>query len=304
MIVFSNARRSYDIGMYVRPICIALAILALGGVMSGQCPKNPGASDAIQVQEQSGHSGNVVVREVHFANVNSGTVEEERQIADSLVGFCFPENKSEELDQRIRSGFQHFGFFKARIMALTIEVPDSASPPTVSVSARVEPGERYSLKGIYLFGDRAITNLTALRNLFPLQDYEIFDIEKVRKGLENLRDAYGNLGYINFVAVPETETDEENRLITLNIDLDEGATFVIRSFTINDVDRDRAAALRALWPEMLEPGKIYNARLIKVFFERAQQLLPNASPDKNIAVEQNSQENTVDIVLNTESQAN
>src|SRR5262249_2387367 len=129
--------------------------------------------------------------------------------------------------------------------------------------------------------------------------------ESVGKGLENLRQVYGQLGYINFSSVPETQVDEENKLIMLALDFDEGRQFYIRSFTVKDADSKRAAALRALWPQMLEPGRIYNARLIKLFFEQAQRLLPpGASPDRNLTVEQNSVEETVDIVLNNEPNRN
>jgi len=105
--------------------------------------------------------------------------------------------------------------------------------------------------------------------------------------------------------VPETDVDEENKLITLALDFDEGGQFSINSFTIKDADGQRAVTLRAMWPEMLEPGRIYNARLIKLFFEQAQRLLPpGASPERNLIMKQNSLEQTVDIVLNNEPNPN
>ena len=51
-----------------------------------------------------------------------------------------------------------------------------------------------------------IGNAKALRNLFPLKDGSILDRMAIAKGLENLRSAYGELGYINFTPVPSTMT--------------------------------------------------------------------------------------------------
>jgi outer membrane protein insertion porin family len=287
------------------PLFLATVIIGLGGVDWCQCPKDVSPPGVVQFQSEKGtRSLNVVVREVRFVTLGFSSVWEQDQVAASLVGFCFSENKKDDIEERIRYEFQRFGFFKVRTEAVTIEAPDSANPPTVSVIARVDEGAQFRLKGIAFSGNKAVTNPTALRNLFPIPDGDIFDRESVSKGLEDLRQAYGQLGFLNFVAVPETQIDEDSKLIALNIDFDEGRPFVIRSFTINGVDQQTEAALRALWPEMLQPGKVYNARLVKVFFEQVQDLLPGASPDKNLTIEQNARENRVDILLRTGSNVN
>ena len=61
--------------------------------------------------------------------------------------------------------------------------------------------------------------------MFPIKDGETFDTHKISKGLENLRKAYGEIGYINFTSVPETDIDDEKKLLTLNIDVEEGKPF-------------------------------------------------------------------------------
>ena len=46
-------------------------------------------------------------------------------------------------------------------------------------------------------------NVKALRAQFAIKDGDYFNYTAVGKGLENLRKAYGSLGYINFVADPD-----------------------------------------------------------------------------------------------------
>src|SRR5207253_10993253 len=52
---------------------------------------------------------------------------------------------------------------------------------------------------------------------------------------ENLRRAYGDLGYINFVSIPNTNFEDEEKLM-LDIDLDEGKQFYIGSVNILGLD--------------------------------------------------------------------
>ena len=46
--------------------------------------------------------------------------------------------------------------------------------------------EQYRLGGITFSGNKEVTNVKALRSLFPMKDGDIFSREKVAKGLENL----------------------------------------------------------------------------------------------------------------------
>lgn len=286
------------------PLVFALVIIGLAGVAECQCPPDVVPPGVTQPQaELNTGLRNFVVREVQFVTMGLSSFAEQNQVAASLVGLCFAENKKADLEERVRFGFQHLGFFKVRTLGFEIEAPDSANPPTVSVIAHVDEGARYRLKSITFTGNKAISNLTALRSQFPIADGEIFDRETVSKGLEDLRYAYAQLGYINFSAVPETQIDEDSKLISLNIDCDEGRQFVIKSFTVKGADQQTEAALRGFWPKMLEPGQIYNARLIKYFFEQVNAVLPGATPEKNLIIEQNSRQNTVDIVVSAGSNA-
>jgi outer membrane protein insertion porin family len=110
----------------------------------------------------------------------------------------------------------------------------------------------------------------ALRNLFPIKDGDIFSKEKVAKGLENLRKAYGELGYINFTSVPETRFEDDKKLIFLDIDVDEGKQFYVRriEFQGNTTTRDKVIRREIA----LEEGNIYNSRLWELSLLRLNQL--------------------------------
>jgi outer membrane protein insertion porin family len=82
------------------------------------------------------------------------------------------------------------------------------------MSVLLDEGSCYTLRGITFKNNKAINNRDSLRGLFPISDGDIFSRTKIGKGLENLRRAYGDLGYVNFTSVPETQFDDENRLVS------------------------------------------------------------------------------------------
>ena len=91
---------------------------------------------------------------------------------------------------------------------------------------------------------------------------DIFSREKVAKGLENLRKAYGAIGYINFTAIPDTSFDEQKKLINLTIDVDEGKQFYVRriEFQGNTTTRDKVIRREIAQEE----GQPYNQHLWEI----------------------------------------
>ncbi len=161
----------------------------------------------------------------------------------------------------------------------------------------MEEGELFHLNSISFKGNEAVKNTAYLRKLFPMKDGEVFNVEMVRKGLKNLRDAYGEIGYINFTAVPDTKIDEEKKQINLDIDLEEGKPFYVRriEFQGNTTTRDKVIRRELA----LEEGNIYNSRLWELSLLRLNQLnyFEPLKVEQDSDIKQDNQENTVDITL-------
>lgn len=158
------------------PLLLAFVIISFAGGAECQCPNDAAASGVAQLGgELVSRPRSFVVREVNFVTTGSSTFAEQNQVAASVIGLCYAENKESDIEERIRFGFQHLGFFKVRTLGLKIEAPDTSNPPTVSLIARVEEGNQYRLKGITFTGNKAVSNPTALRRLFPIMDGDIFD---------------------------------------------------------------------------------------------------------------------------------
>ncbi len=109
-----------------------------------------------------------------------------------------------------------------------------------------------------------------MRGLFPIKDGDTFNKHLIGKGLDNLRKAYGELGYIDFSPVPTTEIDDEKKLITLNIEMEEGKPYFVRriEFQGNTTTRDRVIRRELL----VQEGQVFNSRLWDISVLRLNQL--------------------------------
>ncbi len=229
-------------------------------------------------------------------------------ILENLFARTFDATKLSEDAERVRFAYQDKGYFKAIVEDPKTKIRDVSGVAwyfpfkarhgkSVDITVPVEEGDRYRLKEITFTGNKAITNTAALRRLFKIKDGEWFNRTLVSKGLDELRKAYGSLGYINETNIPDTVIDEEHKTITLKIDIDEGKQFFVRriEFSGNTTTRDKVIRRELA----LEEGQVYNSRLWEVSLLRLNQLnyFETLKPEQDSEVHQDVADNTVDINL-------
>ncbi len=201
---------------------------------------------------------------------------------ENIFARTYDATKLEEDTERVRAEYQNRGYFKVVVRdpktsmhdtghkGFHIPLLQSGPGKAVDLTMPIEEGDRYRLGKITFKNNKAITNVTALRALFPLKDGDIFSREKIAKGLENLRKAYGEFGYINFTSVPSTTFDDDKKVAFLEIDIDEGKQFYVRriEFQGNTTTRDKVIRRELA----LEEGGIYNSHLWELSLLRLNQL--------------------------------
>ena len=227
---------------------------------------------------------------------------------ENLFARTYDSTKLTEDAERVRYYYQTKGYFKALVGDPKTQIHDTSgvkwyfpfkSSPgkAVDIAIPVEEGQRYRLKEITFSGNKAIKDTRALRTLFKIKDGDVFDTEAIRKGLEALRKAYAQFGYINFTPVPNTDADDEKHTISLRIDLDEGKQFYVRriEFQGNTTTRDKVIRRELA----LEEGQVYNGNLWELSLLRLNQLqyFDQLKPDQDSEIKQNVQDGTVDITL-------
>ena len=228
-------------------------------------------------------------------------------ILENLFARTFDASKLDEDTERVRYAYQDRGYFKALTSEPITHTRDAGgiNPFTLHASTGkridilmpVEEGDRYKLGGITFTGNKEVQNIKILRAQFANKDGEYFNRTMFGKGLEQLRKAYGQLGFINFTGTPEPRFDEAKKLIYLNINIDEGKKYFVSriEFTGNTITRDKVIR-REL---MLEEGAQYNSQLWELSILRLNQLnyFETLKADQDSESRQNADNHTVDLLL-------
>ena len=226
---------------------------------------------------------------------------------ENLLPRTFDASKLDEDAERVRYAYQDRGYFKALTAEPITKIRDTTgfNPFTfktttgkrIDIEIPVEEGARYRLGGITFKGNKAVTNTRVLRAQFALKDGDFFNRTAFGKGLEQLRKAYGALGYISFGASPVPRFDEAKKLIYLDIDIDEGKPYSISriEFTGNTITRDKVIRRELL----VDEGSVYNSQLVDLSLLRLNQLsyFEPLKAEQDVETRQNTDDGTVDLLI-------
>jgi outer membrane protein insertion porin family len=226
---------------------------------------------------------------------------------ENLFARTYDASKLEEDSERVRVNYQNHGYFKAIIGEPSTHIRNEGGlslltfrpkqGKRIDITLPVEEGERYRLGGIAFKGNKSVTNVRALRAQFAIKDGDYFNYTAIGKGLENLRKAYGGLGFINFVANPSTRFDEPKKTLYIDIDIDEGKPFSVSriEFTGNTTTRDPVIRRELL----LEEGQTYNSNLWEQSLLRLNQLdyFNPLKVDQDSTATQDQENSTVSLLL-------
>src|ERR1700730_8845570 len=201
-------------------------------------------------------------------------------LLENIFARTYDASKLEEDTERVRRALQDRGYFRAVVSDPITHIRNEGGLSLLTFRPRqgkridiripVEEGQRYKLGGVTFTGNTHVPNVKALRAQFPTKDGEWFNATAIGKGLDNLRKAYGSLGYINFTAVPTPRIDDAKHEVFLDIDIDEGKPFTVSriEFQGNTITRDRVIRRELL----LEEGAVYNSNLWEQSLLRLNQL--------------------------------
>lgn len=137
------------------------------------------------------------------------------------------------------------------------------------ITIKIDEGNQYRVGNVKIAGATQFSE-AAIKETLGMVPGEVFNEGKLRKGFENLKKQYGSKGYINFTAVPAQGFDETNRLINLNVNIDEDRQFYVNqiNFTGNTTTHDKTIRREI----MVNEGTVFNATLWDTSLQRLNQL--------------------------------
>ena len=194
-------------------------------------------------------------------------------IFENLFARTYDQNKLEYDEEKIRMKYSDNGYFRAKVLEPAVSILPRGGKgwrlPLIKmnrpgiyadITIPVEEGRLYHLHAVNFVGVKAFKEPdTVLLPLFGMRLGDTFSTEKLRKGLENLRNLYGQFGYYDFVPEPDFGFDNGPDQVDLTINTEEGKQFFVRriDFSGNTTTRDKVIRREI----MLDEGDIFNTNL-------------------------------------------
>lgn len=189
---------------------------------------------------------------------------------------------------------QRHGYFRPEVRARATVLSRDSAEQRVSLTLEVSPGPQYTLAEIHISQAHEFA-ADQLRKLFPLQDGDLFNLDKIRAGMEALTRLYGSHGYINFTAEPDLRPDNAHHRILLRLDLEEGEQFRVGSVKVLSLEGQLPAESLTI---KLQPGDVFNSQLVEEFYRDNQSVLPaDVSPREDTQITQDARAHTVAAVF-------
>ncbi len=221
----------------------------------------------------------------------------------------------EDMEIGIRGLYQDNGYFKVLVkdpIVQSVTVKGGLLPGNVplvgakegkatNVTIPIEEGERYHMGTLHVRNANPDEGLffktDYLESIFPMKKGDIFSVAKVRKAIQDYTKLYGNYGFIDFTAAPETNVNDDKSidLIVFAFDPKQKQFFVRRiEFSGNTGTRDKVIR-REL---MLSEGDMFRNNLWELSLLRLNQLnYFEAVKPENAEIKRNVKQGTVDILL-------
>ncbi len=228
-------------------------------------------------------------------------------IFENLFAKTFDASKLEEDTERVRQAYRDKGYYNAAVEEPKTQIRDEGGlniftfrpnkGKRIDILMPVEEGARYRLGTHHLHRQQGGFERAGTARHLRRKGWGLVQRTLIGKGLDNLKKAYGQLGYTNFAAIPRPVFDEQKKTVSLTVDIDEGKPFYVSriEFQGNTITRDKVIR-REL---MLDEGQVYNSQLWEYSLLRLNQLeyFDPLKVDQDTEVHQDSDAGTVDLLL-------
>ena len=224
----------------------------------------------------------IKVRNLALVGATQISAAEQQQIASEINRLALFADSVDGVSERVRYALQERGFVRAFVDPPDVKVVSSSpSEDIIDATYHVDLGQQYRLKEIAFSNvtpDKGFAlPVTELRQSFPIVDGEVFNVEKIRNGLEKLRELYADHGYVNFTPVPNTDANGQLDTITLRIDVDEGLIYRLGRLVLEGVEPAAGAGAKLVQAWKPYEGQVFSPKLLQGFArENTAYLPPNA----------------------------
>lgn len=290
---------------------------ALCRAQSNACPDT--SSD-----ETESHEGpKIIIDNIEYLGDNPLTDAQRSAVLSqikTIAGFNSNESIQEQdtldnLSIAVKAALQDSGYFRAVVTPRIFFVRAEPDAVHYVFSVSIHSGLQYHLGNVHFRStdpDHPLAfSESDLRPRLDLKQGDLFDVSKIREGLDSLQKLYRSKGFIDMVPTPDQQIHEPDSrhdnpdpedasdaevdpTIDLTIAIDEGKPYRISKIEVVGLLSDTVQQLQL--PQVA--GDVFSPNLWKDYFDKGVPPLPkDASMDKNVKIRRNTKYGTLSLAV-------
>jgi outer membrane protein insertion porin family len=174
----------------------------------------------------------------------------------------FREDALEQDRASIIAYLQNRGYADAKVDIQLVEDPETNK---LIVEITAERGEQYRIGDVKIEGNTLFTQEELLRRA-AIAPGDVYSPEKVRESSQNMKDLYGQKGYIDASVQFETALKEDRPIFDVDFTVDEGQQYKIGLIHIFGNSSTESNVI--LRESLLVPGETFDSRKLKATQQR------------------------------------
>ena len=174
------------------------------------------------------------------------------------------------LAEAIYPVYQELGNLRAKLGPPEVRLtgnPNQKLPEQIPVFVPCTPGAVYQWQGVTWSGNAALSSIT-LTTSVGMKDSEVANGIKIDQGWDQVRDAYGHLGFLEVKLNPVPVYDDQTHKVLYNVTVVEGTQYHFAAMTITGMSLAGEKLIRDAWPQ--NPGDIFDKKLFDDLLTRLQ----------------------------------
>jgi outer membrane protein assembly factor BamA len=238
----------------------------------------------------------IPVCQITFPGASAALQKQMQAAIKPLVNLDYSSRQfGEYLEKMLLPIYRQRGYLRSRFAGHTAEPDQGASKKCqngVNVSAPVAEGVVYKLGKFEWAGNQAI-DMSAMQDLLGMKAGATADGARIDKGLNAIRAAYLNRGYLDLKLEIKTDFDESSRTANYHIAVTEGQPFLMGEVVIANASESEQKRIRGKW--QLAQGSILNFGYVREFVKKLSEDRSGRVPRVDLRL--NRPKQTADVVF-------
>lgn len=209
-----------------------------------------------------------------------------------------------DIDENVKALYHQHGYLDVKFGEPEVEIttgPRGFLPlfrktkKQFYITIPVEEGRQYRVNSIAFEGNTLFKSEQLIKGI-NLKKGEIANFKAVKDGMEEIKKLYGMYGYIDFDIVPNTKYDQENLLVDITFNIDQGKQYRVNQIEFFGNTRTRDKVLRREFA--LIEQEVFSQAMLDLSLQRLNQLgLFEKLEEKDYQIKRNADDGTVDVNL-------